>query len=112
MTDTFDRLEHIQEAITKIIKYTKRGRRRFDREEGTQNSIIYYLQIIGEAASAIPQDFRDRHPEIPWRQMISTRNKLIHHYEGIDLDIVWETATVSIPDLQPKIDAILNARAE
>jgi uncharacterized protein with HEPN domain len=100
MTDTLDRIQHIQEAIIKIIKYTKR-------EEETQNSIIYYLQILGEAASAIPQDFRDRHPEIPWRPMISMRNKLIHHYEGIDLDVVWETATVSIPDLKPKIDAIL-----
>lgn len=107
MTDALDRLGHIREAITKIIKYTKRGRRRFDREEATQNSIIYYLQIIGEAASAIPQEFRERYPEIPWRQMISTRNKLIHNYEGIDLDIVWETATISIPDLKPKIDAIL-----
>ena len=108
MTDTFDRLKHIHDAIIKIRKYTKRGRPRFDREEGTQNSIIYYLQIIGEAASAIPHDFRDRHPEIPWRQMINTRNKLIHNYEGIDLDIVWETATTSISDLQPKIDTILD----
>ena len=109
MTDTFDRLGHIDEAITKIMQYTKKGRRKFDREEGTQNSVIYYLQIIGEAASAIPQDFRDKHPEIPWRQMINTRNKLIHNYDGIDLDIVWETATISIPDLQAKIDAILDA---
>ncbi len=41
--------------------------------------------------------------------MINTRNKLIHNYDGIDLDIVWETAIVSIPDLQPKIEAILDA---
>ena len=109
MTDILERVLHIQEAISKIMKYTKSGRSKFDKEEETQNSIIYYLQILGEAASAIPQDFRDRHPEIPWRPMISMRNKLIHHYDGIDLDVVWETATLSIPDLKPKIDAILNA---
>jgi uncharacterized protein with HEPN domain len=103
------RLQHISDAIAKIGKYTRRGRRRFEREESTQNSIIYYLQIIGEAASAIPLDFRNRHPELPWRQMISTRNKLIHNYAGIDLDIVWETATVSIPDLEPQIKAILES---
>lgn len=57
MTDSLDRIRHIHEAISKIIYYTKRGRRKFDREEQTQNSIIYYLQIVGEAASAIPQDF-------------------------------------------------------
>lgn len=111
MTDSLDRIHHIHEAISKIIFYTKRGRRKFDREEQTQNSIIYYLQIVGEAASAIPQDFRDHHPEIPWRPMISMRNKLIHHYDGIDLDVVWETATVSITDLKPKIDAILDEEA-
>jgi uncharacterized protein with HEPN domain len=111
MTASLDRIRHIHEAISKIIFYTKRGRRKFDREEQTQNSIIYYLQIVGEAASALPQDFRDRHPEIPWRPMISMRNKLIHHYDGIDLDVVWETATVSITDLKPKIDAILDEEA-
>lgn len=53
MTEPLERIQHIQMAITKIQKYTKRGRRRFDREEETQNSIIYYLQIIGEASSAL-----------------------------------------------------------
>ena len=46
MRETLDRLQHIQDAIIKIMKYTKRGRRRFDKEEGIQNSIIYYLQIM------------------------------------------------------------------
>ena len=108
MTEAYDRIRHIQTAIAKITKYTRRGRRRFDKEEGMQNSIIYYLQIIGEAASAIPSDFRDKHPEIPWRAMISMRNRLIHNYDGIDLDIVWDTATVSIPVLAPKIQELLN----
>ena len=107
MTDALERIRHIQTAITKINKYTKRGRRRFDREEETQNSIVYYLQIIGEAASAIPLEFRNLHPEIPWRSMINMRNKLIHHYDGIDLDIVWETATTGIPDLATKMQDIL-----
>jgi uncharacterized protein with HEPN domain len=71
MTDTLERVQHIQEAIIKIMNYSKRGRSKFDSEEETQNSIIYYLQILGEAASAIPQDFRDHHPQIPWRPMIS-----------------------------------------
>lgn len=107
MTNPLERIQHIQTAITKINKYTKRGRRRFDREEETQNSIVYYLQIMGEAASALPLEFRNLHPGIPWRSMINMRNKLIHHYDGIDLDIVWETATVGIPDLAVKILSIL-----
>ncbi len=112
MTDTFDRLSHIHNAILKIAKYVKRGRRRFDKEEGVQNLVIYYLQIVGEAASVIPQEFRNSHPEIPWRQMISTRNRLIHHYDGIDLDVVWETATTNIPELEQKIAALLKIERE
>ncbi len=112
MTDTLDRLAHIYDASIKIAKYVKRGKKRFDKEEGIQNSIIYYLQIVGEAASVIPAEFRNNHPEIPWRQMISTRNRLIHHYDGIDLDIVWETATVNIPDVAKKVYAILKAESE
>ena len=108
MRDSFEQLRRIQDAITKIAEYARKGRPRFDKEEEVRLSVVHYLQIIGEAASTIPQDFRDRHPEIPWRPMISMRNKLIHHYDGIDLDIVWETATLSIPDRKPKIDAILN----
>jgi len=107
MTDTLERLSHIRDAIIKISKYTQRGRSRFDTEEEIQNSVIYYLQIVGEAASAIPQDFRNSHTEIPWRPMISMRNRLIHNYAGIDLDVVWETATVSIPEIEPKISAII-----
>jgi uncharacterized protein with HEPN domain len=107
MSDTTDRLHHIQEAISKIIRYTRRGRRRFNNEESIQNSIIYYLQIIGEASNAIPHEFRNNHPEIPWRSMINMRNKLIHNYDGIDLDIIWETATIGIPELEPKINTLL-----
>lgn len=108
MTDTLDRLRHIEESIIKIINYTKKGRRRFDREEATQNSIIYYLQIIGEASNAIPLDYRNLHTQIPWRSMISMRNKLIHNYDGIDLDIVWETATLSIPNLLGEIRTLID----
>lgn len=88
MTDTFDRLNHIREAIMKIMQYIRKGRDKFDQEEETQLVIIHYLMIIGEAASTIPQDFRNSHPDIPWRDMISTRNRLIHHYDGVNLDVV------------------------
>ena len=107
MSDILDRLSHIQDAIVKINRYTQRGRQRFDAEEEIQNSIIYYLQIIGEAASAIPLEFRNRHSDIPWRPMINMRNRLIHNYAAIDLDIVWETATVNIPELAPNIKALI-----
>ncbi len=110
MTDTSDRLKHIYDAILKIKLYVKKGRSKFDHEEEIRLSIIYYIQIVGEAASSLPQDFRASHLEIPWRAMISMRNRLIHHYDGIDLDVVWETATVSIPALESRIAALLSLK--
>jgi len=109
MRDPYEQLHRIQNAIIKIGEYTRKGRFTFDREEEVRLSVIHYLYTIGGAAYATPQDFRDHHPEIPWRSMISMRNKLIHYYDAIDLDVVWETATISIPDQQSKIDAILDA---
>ena len=107
MSDILDRLSHIQDAIVKIGRYTQRGRQHFDDEEEIQNSVIYNLQIIGEAANSIPLEFRNGHPEIPWRPMINMRNRLIHNYASIDMDIVWETATVNIPELGPSIKALI-----
>jgi uncharacterized protein with HEPN domain len=66
MTDSSERLNHIFDAMLKIKHYVKRGRKKFDSEEEIRLSIIYYIQIIGEAASALPQDFRASHSEIPW----------------------------------------------
>lgn len=89
MRDTTERLRDIQEAITRIFKYTKAGRKAFDEDELIQTWVIHHLEIIGEAARAIPQEFRAHHPGIPWGQISGMRNILIHMYFGIDRDIVW-----------------------
>jgi len=57
------------------------------------------LELIGEAATHIPQDIRDQSPEIPWRQVIATRNRLIHGYLGIDDEILWSIIQDDIPEL-------------
>ena len=53
------------------------------------DATVRNLELIGEAASHIPQDVRDRHPDIPWRMLVATRNRLIHGYLGIDSDTLW-----------------------
>ncbi len=69
------------------------------------NSELYYdatlrnLELIGEAATNIPEDIKINHPEIPWRQIIATRNRIIHGYLGIDNDIIWSIITEEIPSL-------------
>ena len=62
------------------------------------------LQIIGEAARRLSQEFRDRHAEIPWRLVIGMRHHLVHGYFDIDPDIVWEAITGRIPDLKAHVD--------
>jgi len=57
------------------------------------------LELIGEAASHIPQDLRNAHPTVPWRMLIATRNQLIHGYLGLDNDILWSIVQTDVPAL-------------
>lgn len=108
MRDAAERLRDIQEAITRITKYTNQGRHIFDQDELVQTWVIHHLEIIGEAVRSIPQDFKDIHPEISWKQISRMRNILIHIYFGVDLDIVWEVVERDLPGLKASIDALLN----
>jgi len=64
------------------------------------------LELIGEAATHIPDDVRTAHPEIPWRMIIATRNRLIHGYLGIDDDTLWSIIRDDVPALLPLLNAI------
>ena len=108
MRDIPERLRDIQEAITRITKYTNQGRHIFDQDELVQTWVIYHLEIIGEAVRAIPQDFKDQHPEISWRQITGMRNVLVHVYFGISRDRVWAVVERDLPNLKTSIDALLN----
>jgi uncharacterized protein with HEPN domain len=108
LRDTSERLRDIQEAITRIAKYTNQGRDAFDQDELVQTWVVHYLGIIGEAARAIPRDFKEHHPEIPWGQISGMRNILVHIYFGVDADIVWEVVEHDLPNLKASIDTILS----
>ncbi len=72
-----------------------------------QTWVVYHLEIIGEAACSIPQDFKFLHPEIPWKQISGMRNILVHVYFGIDKDIVWAVVERDLPVLRVGVQAIL-----
>lgn len=84
----------------------------FNSDRKTINAVIRSLEVIGEASSKIPPEIREQHTEIPWKYMIGMRNKLIHDYFGVDLDIVWTVSTEEIPPLQALIENILPAQEE
>ena len=66
------------------------------------------IELIGEAAAHIPETVRDAHPEIPWREIVGTRNRLIHAYLGIDNDIVWDIVCNDVPALLPALRTLLD----
>ena len=107
-----ERLLDIQEAIQRIEKYAAQGREAFDRDELIQNWFVRHLQIIGEAVRAIPAEFKDRYPEIPWSQIMGMRNILVHDYFGIDREVVWSAVERDLPDLKRKIETILKKLPE
>lgn len=73
----------------------------------TQSAVLHQLMVMGEAVKRLSPDFRARHPEIPWSLIAGMRDKLIHGYDIVDLDEVWRTALVDVPDLLSLIEPLL-----
>ncbi|MFH1917813.1 MAG: DUF86 domain-containing protein [Nanoarchaeota archaeon] len=71
-----------------------------------QYAIIRAIEIIGEAVKNLPQKFIKKYPEIPWKEIVGTRDKLIHHYFGIDLDMIWKIVKEDLPRLKRSIKNI------
>jgi uncharacterized protein with HEPN domain len=97
----------VLEAIERIEKHQIPDRETLDRDEMIQVWVLYHLQIVGEAVGALAPEFRDRFPDVPWSQIVGMRNILVHHYFGIDLDLVWSAVKRDLPMLREKIEAIL-----
>ena len=72
-------------------------------------AVVRGLEIIGEAASKVSQAYRNDHPELPWRDMIDMRNKVIHEYLSVEYSVVWKTATEDLPLLKRQIESVLKA---
>jgi uncharacterized protein with HEPN domain len=94
------RVKHMLDAATKAIAFTS-GLTRNDLEssEPLTLALVRLLEILGEAAKNVSEDFRQAHPEIPWRQIGGTRDRLIHGYFDVDLDIIWLIVTSDLPSL-------------
>lgn len=84
----------------------------FMRNGQLQDSVIRRLEIIGEAAGRVSASFRERHPTIPWSRMIGMRNRMIHTYDAVDLDIVWTTVQERIPELLALIEPLVPTQPE
>lgn len=100
-----DMLQAIQRArsYTQGLTYTT-----FQSDVKTQDATLRALEVLGEASKAVSDDIRQQFPEVPWKSIAGQRDKLIHHYFGVNLDIVWEVVTLDLPLLEHQIQQILN----
>jgi uncharacterized protein with HEPN domain len=99
-----DYLGDIVEAIEEIADFTTgMSLDDFMRDAKTQRAVVRDLEIIGEAAKALSEDVRSRYPEVPWRGLAGVRDKMIHHYFGLDHEIIWTIAADELPLLLPKL---------
>jgi len=79
----------------------------FEHDLKTYYAVIAQLQIIGEATKRLSPEFCSVHPELPWRDMARMRDWLIHHYDRIDLSVLWDTLTQDLPSVLPKLKQLL-----
>jgi len=104
-------IQDILESIELIKGYTKGVNEDdfFDKDDNLQmkDAIIRRLEIIGEAVKSIPDGFRKKHPDIPWKQISGMRDVIIHEYFGVKLERVWKTAKKDLPELKKAISRIL-----
>lgn len=79
----------------------------FEKDVKTVYAVVRALEIIGEAVKKIPDEVKNKYPQIPWRDVAGMRDKLIHEYFGVDVEILWKTAKDDIPPLKQVIQNMM-----
>jgi uncharacterized protein with HEPN domain len=100
-------LSDILEAIDRIKQYTSGiSFETFSSDQKTIDAVARNLEIIGEAANRLPDDFKEKHSEIEWYKVVGLRHRIIHEYFGIDLEIIWQIVHSDLPVLRDILSQI------
>lgn len=103
------RLRHMLDAANEAVSFmTDRSRSDLDTDSMLALAMVRLLEIIGEAANAVTEETQQQNPQIPWRQITGTRNRLIHGYYHVDMDIVWQIVKQDLPPLIINLRKIIN----
>ena len=106
------RLNHMHQAATEALEFIQGcSREALDHNRLLVLALLKEIEIIGEAAVQLSPDCRARHPQLPWKNIIGMRNRLIHAYHDVDLDILWDTITLALPPLIVELNIIIALEA-
>jgi uncharacterized protein with HEPN domain len=97
-------VEDMLAAIRKVERYTAgMDQQAFCRDEKTVDAVVRNLEILGEAARQMPEEFILTHADLPWRQISGLRNRIVHDYLGLDLEIIWQVVRTDLQHLEAQL---------
>ncbi len=103
------RVRHMLDAAQEAVSFAQdKSRASLDADRKLTLALVKSTEIIGEAAAKVTQNYREESPQIPWLSIINMRNRLIHAYFDIDLDILWKTVTEDLPPLIAELEGIVS----
>jgi uncharacterized protein with HEPN domain len=106
--DDETRLRHILDAAREAVGFIEGLQREdLDKDRKLYLSLIRLLEVIGEAARNLSSEFRQEHPDLEWKSMVGMRDRLIHGYFDVNLEVLWETVTSDLPPLIEKLEKII-----
>lgn len=97
-------LDMARKASDKVAGKT---RAEYDQDENLRMALAHLIQVIGEAARHVSAEFCRSHPEIPWKQIVGMRHKVVHDYLHVDYDIVWAVVTLDLPPLLAELEKLV-----
>lgn len=102
------RLQHMVDAANEALSFVAdKSNAELETDRALALALVKSIEIVGEAASKVSRELRSRSPEIPWADIVSMRNRLIHSYFDVNLDIVWQTVTEELPPLVTQLEKLL-----
>ena len=102
-------IHHMLDHAAEALEMTRgRSRADLDTDRMLNLALVRLMEVLGEASARVPQDFRSQYPDVPWRQTSDMRNRLIHAYNEVDFDTLWEIIRHEVPPLIEQLEAILD----